>query len=94
MAWVLFGGKRLFTRDQPEGLTSHIGILGHQQSVLESTSTSVCEDGDWVYASYVDHAGEERQIKSQFLAAADGKTGLTRKHYLESEGIHLEWAER
>ena len=76
----------------------------HLRAVVESselskirtrcTLTSIHEDKDWIYATYIDSTGEERQVKSRFLAAADGKTGYTRKNYLEPKGIRLEWAEQ
>ncbi|KAJ5730398.1 monooxygenase [Penicillium malachiteum] len=54
--------------------------------------TSISEDKDWVYAIY-DDSGVEKRIRAKFLVAADGKTGFTRKMYLEPKGIQLEWAE-
>lgn len=54
--------------------------------------TSTREDEDWVYAQYVDRTGREHSIQSRFLVGADGKTGFTRKQYLEPRGIHLEQA--
>lgn len=76
----------------------------HLRTIVESselsqirtscTLTSIHEDKDWVYATYVDSKGEVRQVKSRFLAAADGKTGFTRKNYLEPKGIRMEWAEQ
>jgi len=56
--------------------------------------TSISEDDDWVYATYKDASGEERKLRAKFLAAADGKTGFTRKMYLEPKGIRLDWAEQ
>ncbi|KAJ5391159.1 monooxygenase [Penicillium cosmopolitanum] len=58
------------------------------------TLTSISEDENWVYATYDDPLGRERRIRAKFLAAADGKTGFTRKMYLEPKGIRLEWAEQ
>ncbi|KAL3460086.1 hypothetical protein BJX64DRAFT_263683 [Aspergillus heterothallicus] len=76
----------------------------HLRSVIEAstfselrsscTLTSIQEDDNWVYASYQDAAGAEKKLRAKFLAAADGKTGYTRKHYLEPKGIQLEWAEK
>ncbi|KAJ5297576.1 monooxygenase [Penicillium antarcticum] len=56
------------------------------------TLTSIKEDANWVYVTYTDGSGTEKGIRARFLAAADGKTGFTRKKYLESKGIKLEWA--
>ncbi|KAF9884946.1 hypothetical protein FE257_000855 [Aspergillus nanangensis] len=58
------------------------------------TLTAIREDDDWVYATYTNAADEEHQIRCQFMVAADGKTGFTRKGYLEPKGIRLEWAEQ
>ncbi|KAJ5976333.1 monooxygenase [Penicillium waksmanii] len=58
------------------------------------TLTSISEDKNWVYATYDDALGREKRIRAKFLAAADGKTGFTRKMYLEPKGIRLEWAEQ
>ncbi|KAL4806494.1 hypothetical protein BDV18DRAFT_152025 [Aspergillus unguis] len=76
----------------------------HLRSVIEASGfcelrpncslTSIQEDENWVYASYRDPSGAEKRIRAKFLAAADGKTGYTRKHYLEPKGIQLEWAEQ
>lgn len=57
------------------------------------TLTSICEDDNWVYATYVDLKGTERCIRSRYIVASDGKTGFTRKNYLEPKGVRLEWAE-
>jgi 2-polyprenyl-6-methoxyphenol hydroxylase-like FAD-dependent oxidoreductase len=56
--------------------------------------TSISEDKDWVYATYKDPSGTEHKVRAKFLAAADGKTGYTRKMYLEPKGIELDWAEQ
>jgi 2-polyprenyl-6-methoxyphenol hydroxylase-like FAD-dependent oxidoreductase len=58
------------------------------------TLTSISEDDSWVYATYRDQAGSEKQVQAKFLVGADGKTGYTRKQYLEPKGIKLEWAEK
>ncbi|KAJ5797374.1 monooxygenase [Penicillium pulvis] len=57
------------------------------------TVTSISEDADWVYVTY-DDSGTQKKIRAKFLAAADGKTGFTRKKYLEPKGVKLEWAEQ
>ena len=74
----------------------------HLRSVISASScsclrnnctlTSISEDEDWVYAKYLDSAGVERQIRSKFLVGADGKTGYTRKKYLEPQGVQMQWA--
>lgn len=58
------------------------------------TLTSIFEDGNWVYVTYSDASGTEKKLRAKFLAAADGKTGFTRKMYLELKGIQLDWAEQ
>ncbi len=58
------------------------------------TLSSIQEDENWVYAVYTDSFGEDHKIKSRFLVGADGKTGFTRKTYLEPKGVQLLWAER
>ncbi|CAN9267379.1 unnamed protein product [Alternaria alternata] len=63
----------------------------HSQLRLGATVTSIREDADWTYITYASSpTGQERQIRSKFLVGADGKTGFTRKHYLEPRGITLD----
>ncbi len=57
-----------------------------------STMTSISEDDDWVSVTYDDEQGIEHRLKSKFLVGADGKTGFTRKKYLEPRGIRMEQA--
>ncbi len=59
---------------------------------LSCTITSISEDDDWVYSEYTDKDGKKRSVRSRFLVGADGKTGFTRKRYLEPRGIKLEQA--
>ncbi|RDW94158.1 putative monooxygenase [Aspergillus mulundensis] len=47
------------------------------------------QDDQWTYCRYRDEAGEIRSIRSRFLVGADGKTGFTRKNYLEPLGIQM-----
>lgn len=56
------------------------------------TVLSIEEDDEFVYTRYRDGRGAEHTIKSRFLVGADGKTGFTRKHYLEPKGIVMEKA--
>ncbi|UNI22985.1 hypothetical protein JDV02_008827 [Purpureocillium takamizusanense] len=56
--------------------------------------TSISEDDRWVYTRYLDAEGVERRIQSRFLVGADGKTGFTRKQYLEPRGVEMQWAEK
>lgn len=57
---------------------------------LSSTVVAIHEDKDWVYATYLDGSGNEKKIRGRFLVGADGKTGFTRKRYLEPLGVRLE----
>jgi 2-polyprenyl-6-methoxyphenol hydroxylase-like FAD-dependent oxidoreductase len=70
-------------------------IASEECSELRSSCilTSIREDNSWVYATYVDSSGAEKQIRGRFLVGADGKTGFTRKQYLEEKGVELLWAE-
>lgn len=63
---------------------------GHSHLRVQSTVLSISEDEDWVYVSYTNKDGQERRIRSRFLVGADGKTGFTRKRYLEPQGIYME----
>lgn len=63
---------------------------GHSHLRVQSTVLSISEDEDWVYVSYTNRDGQERRIKSRFLVGADGKTGFTRKRYLEPQGVYME----
>jgi 2-polyprenyl-6-methoxyphenol hydroxylase-like FAD-dependent oxidoreductase len=54
--------------------------------------TALSEDKDGTLCVYRDSQGKERKIKSRFFVGADGKTGFTRKQYLESRGIVMEQA--
>lgn len=55
-----------------------------------STVVGISENDDWVYCRYLDGIGTERRVRSRFFVGADGKTGYTRKHYLEAKRIKLE----
>lgn len=48
------------------------------------------EDDDWTYCTYRTTTGEEKGLRARFLVGADGKTGYTRKQYLEPRGVILE----
>lgn len=57
---------------------------------VNSTLKSISEDEDWVYANYENEDGVERRIKARMFIGADGKTGFTRKQYLEPKGITMD----
>jgi 2-polyprenyl-6-methoxyphenol hydroxylase-like FAD-dependent oxidoreductase len=54
------------------------------------TLTNISEDVDWVYAKYRSQDQVEHNIRGRFLVGSDGKTGFTRKKYLEPKGIVME----
>ena len=54
------------------------------------TLTSIHEDQDWVYATYTDGDNVEHGVRAKFLVGADGKTGFTRKKYLEPKGVLMQ----
>lgn len=54
------------------------------------TLSSIDEDVEWVYVRYCDAEGREHRIQARFLVGADGKTGFTRKMYLEQKGILMQ----
>lgn len=57
-----------------------------------STVVEIQQDDDWTYCRYRGLDGELRSIRSRFFVGADGKTGFTRKNYLEPLGIQMEQA--
>lgn len=61
---------------------------------MSSTLTAIREDDDWVYVIYNNAQGEERHLRSKFLVGCDGKTGFTRKKYLEPRGITMDGASK
>ncbi|KAI9048859.1 hypothetical protein LZ554_006716 [Drepanopeziza brunnea f. sp. 'monogermtubi'] len=99
-----------FDMDTSEGGTGHVGVIVHEQPVLEkhlrlaasrqpsSELRSCCtvfnieEDAEWVYCSYRNASSEEKRLRARFLVGADGKTGFTRKMYLEPRGVIMEQA--
>lgn len=57
---------------------------------VSSTIVSIREDNDFVYVEYTSANGTLRKMRSRFMVGADGKTGYTRKKYLEPKGIIME----
>lgn len=53
---------------------------------------SITEDADWVKVTYAQKDGQQRVVQARFLVGADGKTGYTRKHYLEPKGVKMQQA--
>ncbi|GAB1201258.1 hypothetical protein APSETT444_010648 [Aspergillus pseudonomiae] len=54
--------------------------------------THLSQDEQCTLCEYRDPKGQIRRIKSRFFVGADGKTGFTRKQYLEPRGILMEKA--
>jgi len=54
------------------------------------TVTAIEENQGWVYIDYENPEGQTSRVRSKFLVGADGKTGFTRKKYLEPKGIRME----
>ncbi|KAH7078113.1 hypothetical protein BKA63DRAFT_552239 [Paraphoma chrysanthemicola] len=71
-------------------LRARIDELTSSDLRLGSIVTAISEDEDWVYVTYKDSEGQEKRVRGHFLVGADGKTGFTRKRYLEPKGIHME----
>ncbi|GKZ27307.1 hypothetical protein AbraCBS73388_004084 [Aspergillus brasiliensis] len=74
-------------------LESHIRNcmpLSHCSLQCNATVVQLEEDEDWTYCTYRDATGEERGIRARFFVGADGKTGYTRKRYLEPRGVFME----
>ncbi|KAJ6104882.1 hypothetical protein N7486_003571 [Penicillium sp. IBT 16267x] len=67
-------------------------FLEMDYGTTSSTITDIYEEGDHVYSRYLDAQGNIHQVKSRFLVGADGKTGFTRKNFLEPLGIRMEQA--
>ena len=55
-----------------------------------STVVSITEDENLVRVGYENASGTRKGVRAKFLIGADGKTGFTRKKYLEPKGIILE----
>jgi len=64
--------------------------LGVADIRLGACVDAIREDSEWVYASYTGPSGDTHTIRSRFFVGADGKTGFTRKNYLEPRGVALE----
>ncbi|KAL4920207.1 hypothetical protein BDW62DRAFT_216159 [Aspergillus aurantiobrunneus] len=73
-------------------LRSTVASSGFCQMRSNCTVTEIQQDKEWTYCRYRDLNGEVRSIRSRFFVGADGKTGFTRKNYLESLGVKMEQA--
>ncbi|KAL4894483.1 hypothetical protein BDV59DRAFT_207101 [Aspergillus ambiguus] len=56
----------------------------------QSIVTDLREDDHWTYCTYQDVEGTQHKIRALFFVGADGKTGFTRKRYLEAKGVRME----
>jgi 2-polyprenyl-6-methoxyphenol hydroxylase-like FAD-dependent oxidoreductase len=54
------------------------------------TVDGISEDEEWVYVTYIDRNQEQKKVRARYLVGADGKTGFTRKKYLEKKGVVME----
>jgi 2-polyprenyl-6-methoxyphenol hydroxylase-like FAD-dependent oxidoreductase len=52
------------------------------------------QDARWTYCRYRDTGGKMHELRSRFFVGADGKTGFTRKNYLEPLGVQMEQAHK
>ncbi|CCT75087.1 uncharacterized protein FFUJ_11171 [Fusarium fujikuroi IMI 58289] len=75
-----------------QNLRSQITALGTAKLRLGSTVNSITEDKDWVYARYTNKSNQTGIVRARFLVGADGKTGFTRKQYLEPKGVTMDQA--
>ena len=73
-------------------LRSQITAASSSELRVQCSLQSISEDEAWVYATYLDARGQTRTLRGKFLVGCDGKTGFTRKRYLEPRGVVLEKA--
>jgi 2-polyprenyl-6-methoxyphenol hydroxylase-like FAD-dependent oxidoreductase len=52
--------------------------------------TDIEEDANFVYVKYQAPDGDSQRLRGKFMVGADGKTGFTRKKYLEPRGVVME----
>lgn len=67
--------------------------LSQYETVELRGSCTVCdisEQDDHVLVGYKNKNGESHTVKAKYIASSDGKTGFTRKQYLEPRGVILE----
>jgi 2-polyprenyl-6-methoxyphenol hydroxylase-like FAD-dependent oxidoreductase len=71
-------------------LRNVLAVLPTVDVRLNTTVIGITEDENKVNVKYKDANGHIHTVSAKYLAAADGKTGYTRKSYLEPKGILLE----
>ena len=59
-----------------------------------STLHAIEETSEHVVVTYSTNRGERKSIRAKFIVGADGKTGFTRKKYLEPKGVTMEKDEK
>ena len=71
-------------------------ISSHPESELRPGSTicAIEEAKEDVIVTYSTSTGEKTKLRAKFFVGADGKTGFTRKKYLEAKGITMEKDEK
>ncbi|KAL2825362.1 hypothetical protein BDW59DRAFT_161839 [Aspergillus cavernicola] len=69
-------------------------MISSKYCQLRSSCTvmEIQQDAEWTCCRYRDIDGEIHNLRSRFFVGADGKTGFTRKNYLEPLGIQMEQA--
>ncbi|SCV48547.1 uncharacterized protein FFB14_10439 [Fusarium fujikuroi] len=75
-----------------QNLRTQITALGTAKLRLGSTVNPITEDKDWVYARYTNKSNQTGIVRARFLVGADGKTGFTRKQYLQPKGVTMDQA--
>lgn len=89
------GHPGFFFHKQPcieKHLRARIEELPSSELRVSCSVEAISEDEDFVYVNYTHSSGQSRRVRAQFLVGCDGKTGFTRKRYLEPRGIKLERA--
>lgn len=76
-----------------KAIRDKIGESQYSQLRSKCLVTGVSEDEESVTVQYLDANGYPESIRGKFLVGADGKTGYTRKKYLEPKGITLDHCE-
>jgi hypothetical protein len=73
-----------------QSLRNAISDLSSCDLRTQCTMTRIDEDANRVIVTYRDKDGLEHKVRAKFLVGADGKTGYTRKNYLEKKGIIMQ----
>ncbi|KAK7177862.1 putative monooxygenase [Paraphaeosphaeria sporulosa] len=73
-------------------LRAQIAAATTSELRVQCTVQSIREDKNWVHVDFVDAKGQTKTVRGKFLVGCDGKTGFTRKMYLEPRGITLDKA--